>query len=145
MRYLLHINIWGLWCTPKGLYATINPDINVVRNLREADIFQTAVLPTYCMILVISYHILYLLFTYTYTNTNTYTYTYTYIYIYIYIYTYIYVYMFGIYMFSMQNRLLLVEVKNAILRIVFDAKSTSTSRSEKCNVSNRFRCNIDFY
>ena len=42
----------------------------------------------------------------------------------------------------MQNRLLRVAVENAILRIVFDAKSTSTSRSGKCNTSNRFRCKI---
>ena len=33
---------------------------------------------------------------------------------------------------SMQNRLLLVEVKNALIQIDFDAKSTSTSRSDKC-------------
>ena len=32
----------------------------------------------------------------------------------------------------MQNRLLLVEVKNVLIQIDFNAKSTSTSRSEKC-------------
>ena len=45
----------------------------------------------------------------------------------------------------MQNRLLLVEVKNVLIQIDSDAKSTSTSRSEKCVDSNRFRCKIDFY
>jgi len=45
----------------------------------------------------------------------------------------------------MQNRLLLVEVKNELIQIDSDAKSTSTSRSEKCVDSNRFRCKIDFY
>ena len=34
----------------------------------------------------------------------------------------------------MQNRLLLVEVKNVLIQIDFDAKSTSTSRSEKCDI-----------
>ena len=42
----------------------------------------------------------------------------------------------------MQNRLLLVEVTNVLIQIAFDAKSTSTSRSEKCVDSNRFRCKI---
>ena len=38
----------------------------------------------------------------------------------------------------MQNRLLLVEVKNVLIQIDFNAKSTSTSRSEKCVDSNKY-------
>ena len=50
-----------------------------------------------------------------------------------------------IYLYKYINRLLLVEVKNVLIQIYFIAKSTSTSRSEKCVDSNRFHCKIDFY